>query len=148
MRGIILCIFLATIALTTQAQQAMPVKWTFDVQKIDKQSYELVITADVEDGWYLYSQYLESDEGPIATSFSFEGVEELVGKTSEAGQKKEGYDEMFEMNIVKFKNKVKFIQKIKVNKKATSISGIVEFMTCDDTRCLPPTEVPFTVHLK
>jgi len=128
----------------------MPVKWTFDAQKIDAEHFELVITADVEKGWNIYSQYLESDEGPIATTFSFDKADgmELLGKTTESGHKKEGFDEMFEMNIIKFSDKVKFIQKVKVKEGIGTISGYVEFMTCDDHRCLPPEEVPFKIALK
>lgn len=142
---------LLCFSFAAQAQHGgTPVKWSFDAQKIDGHHYELIITADVEQGWNIYSQYLESDEGPVATSFGFDLNEkiELVGKTTETGNKKEGYDKMFEMNIIKFSNKVKFIQKIKVGKGINEVTGFVEFMTCDDHKCLPPEEVPFKIALK
>ena len=151
MRGFLLaCIFICLSSVLAKAQQAMPVKWTFEIEKISSQEYDLIMTADVDRGWYIYSQYLESDEGPIATSFFFDNKDQLefVGKMEEMGKKKEGFDELFEMTITKYSDKVKFIQKVKVPKGTTEVSGAVEFMTCDDGSCLPPTEVPFTLTLE
>jgi len=142
---------LLSFTIAVQAQQGMPVKWTFDVEKTDTPNeYQLIMTADVEKGWNIYSQYLESDEGPIATSFNFDKNPrgEYLGKTEEAGHKKEGFDKMFEMNIIKFSDKVKFSQKIKAGKGVNEITGFVEFMTCDDHKCLPPEEIPFKIAIK
>lgn len=142
-------IFLLTINFAF-GQQLDPVKWSQEVLKISDTDYDLVFTANIEDGWYVYSQYLESDDGPIRTSFNFNSNEdlELIGKTTETGNKKEGFDEMFEMNLVKFGGKVTFIQRIRTKTKPTAVSGYLEFMTCDNERCLPPMEVNFTLDLK
>ncbi len=150
MRGFLLSIFFLTCTFSYLfAQQAMPVKWVFAAEKVDNQNYEIILTASVERGWYVYSQHLE-EGGPIPTSINFEEGQsiETLGKANELGKKKEGFDEMFEMNVIKYSDKVKFMQKIKVKKGTKTIKGYVEFMTCDDTRCLPPAEVPFSIDLK
>ena len=130
------------------AQGEMPVKWTFSAEKITNQEYELIMTADVEKGWYVYSQTMDED-GPIPTNISFDEGQKIerLGDATEVGKKKEAYDEMFEMQIVKYADKVKFLQKVKIEKGVKVIKGEVEFMTCDDHRCLPPTSVPFTIKL-
>ncbi len=146
---LILCLLLSSFSFI-QAQSAMPVKWTFSADKISTNEYELVMTAQVDKGWYVYSQYLESDEGPIPTSFTYENEKdfELIGKNEEVGDKKTAFDELFEMKISKFGGEVKFKQKVKIKKGVNTISGYVEFMTCDNERCLPPTDVPFNIELK
>ena len=49
------------------------------------------------------------------------------------------------MDIKKFKKKVAFTKAIEITKAEGVYKGYLEFMTCDDTRCLPPNEVPFKV---
>ncbi|RMF28069.1 MAG: hypothetical protein D6765_06545 [Bacteroidetes bacterium] len=129
--------------------QLNPVSWTFESRALGEGEYELVMTADLDPGWNIYSQYLESDDGPVRTSFYFElpdGVE-LLGKTSEEGHRKEGYDSLFDMNVVKFSGRVVFRQRVKAPA-GGHIQGAVEYMTCDDERCLPPREVPFSIALQ
>lgn len=121
------------------------VDWTYEAKKISGNEFELVFTAEVQDGWYVYSQFL-GDDGPIPTSFEMEGVE-LVGKGTEKGYKKEGYDEIFGMNLIKFGKTVTFTQRVKVESGASSISGYLTYMTCNDEQCLPPTDVDFEISL-
>lgn len=141
--------FIVMLSISIGKAQTNPVTWQHRVEKIDQQNYQLVFTAHINPGWYLYSQYLESDDGPIPTSFSFMPSTnyELIGKTEEAGNKKEGYDEMFDMNIIKYGKKVEFIQKVK-STGSTVVKGSVEFMTCDDHQCLPPTQIDFSLDVK
>lgn len=129
--------------------QLNPVSWTFSAEKITDTEYNVYLVASVDDDWFIYSQYLESDDGPIRTTFSFDKSPDvkLIGKTKEDGKKKEGYDALFDMNVVKFGGKVTFTQKVAVKAGAEKVSGWLEFMTCDDGRCLPPKEVTFDIKL-
>ncbi len=129
--------------------QLNPVKWSYEATQVSAGEYDLVFTAHIQNGWYVYSQFLASDEGPIPTSFSFEenAKVELVGKATEKGDRHEGYDELFMMNIVKFSGEPKFTQRVKVSGE-TKLAGYLEFMTCDNQRCLPPTDVEFDFTLK
>jgi thiol:disulfide interchange protein DsbD len=46
------------------------------------------------------------------------------------------------MQITYFANKADFKQRIKLKgKKPFQVKSIVEFMVCDDSKCLPPSEV-------
>ncbi len=139
----------ALLAASTVFGQLKPVKWSYEAKKVTDDEYDLVFTAHIESGWYVYSQYLESNDGPIPTSFNFEGNSnvELVGKTKEEGHKYEGYDELFAMNIVKFNGEPTFTQRVKV-KSPTTLTGYLEFMTCDNEKCLPPAEVDFRFGLE
>lgn len=135
--------------VTILAAQKSVVVWSYQVKKISATEYDLVFVADMENGWYIYSQFI-GDEGPIPTSFQYEltnGVQ-LVGKSKEAGYKKEGFDEIFGMNLIKFGKEVTFTQRIKASANVKEVVGNLTYMTCNDEQCLPPTEVPFSFILK
>lgn len=152
MSKILIFCFASVLSFFSNAQNNAPldpVKWFYVAQKTADGEYNLLITANIEKKWNIYSQYLPSNDGPVATTFSFEkdNIAELVGKTTEDGHKKEGFDEMFEMNVVKFTDKVVFTQKVKVKKGTKSIKGVVNYMCCDSEMCLPPKDVSFEILL-
>ncbi len=140
---------MVTMLTGTIVAQGNPVNWNFKAKKVSDTEYDLVLTAEVKKGWFIYSQYLESDEGPVATTISFieNDAFELIGETKEEGHKKEGFDDIFGMNLIKFSDEVTFTQRIKLKKKIQSVSGSLDFMTCDDERCLPPMTVEFAIKL-
>lgn len=128
--------------------QDSPVTYTWEAKALGGNEYELVFKAKIQDGWYTYSQYLESEDGPIPTSINFESNNETkIGKateqTSKAAYKVSGFDEMFDMNITKYKKDLVIQQKIKVKDPSKPVAGYLEYMTCDNTKCMPPTAVEF-----
>lgn len=147
MKKLILIIAL-TLGFNTFSQVLKPVKWHTTVEKISETEYELIANATIENGWHLYSQNVPED-GPIPTVFTFEtnADYELISNVSE----EEGHtvnDPVFNMRIKFFENKAAFKQRIKVlNKTLSIVKGEVEFMVCDDTRCLPPTYVDLEFNL-
>jgi len=148
-RTFILFLF-SIVKVTLFAQILDPVKWEFEFEKVDDSTYNLFFEAKIEDGWSVYSQYLESDDGPIATSITFSELDqiELDGKAEEdPANKKEGYDQVFDMNVTKYHHSLKINQKVILKAPVNEIKGYVTFMTCDDTRCLPPQDVDFVFDL-
>ena len=125
-----------------------PVTWTTSVEKLSDTEYVLVSKASIEKGWHLYSQTVPED-GPIPTTFIYddsEGTFKIAGNTSEeAGHTVD--DPVFKMKIKFFENTATFKQKVKVEDGLIAINGFVEFMVCDDTRCLPPTEVDLVFNI-
>ncbi|MFT4805228.1 MAG: hypothetical protein ACI9YE_002444, partial [Psychroserpens sp.] len=130
---------LLVFSLTTNAQVLEPVKWETSVEKISDTEYDLISTAAVDDGWHLYSQSVP-DDGPIPTTFIYKATTdyELSGTT----QEEEGHtvdDPVFLMKIKFFEDKAEFRQRIKVlNQELSIVEGEVEFMACDDEKCLAP----------
>ncbi|MCF6180577.1 thioredoxin family protein [Lutibacter sp.] len=140
-KNLLLFVFVL-FSLTAFSQIYNPVKWKTSTEKISDNTYNLVITATIEENWHLYSQFVPED-GPIPTAFTFTKTNdfELIGKPSED----KGHtinDKVFNMKIKFFENKATFKQKIKIlTNKNIKIKGEVEFMTCDDTSCLPPSYI-------
>ena len=148
MKNTFIFIFL-TYSLGIFSQIEDPLKWATSVEKTSETEFVLVSTATIDDGWHLYAQDVPED-GPIATSFTFENAKNdysLKGNTTE----QEGItidDPVFEMNIKFFENTAVFKQKIQTKSDLNFIKGVVEFMVCDDTKCLPPTEIELVFNLK
>ena len=135
--------------LQITAQMPSPVSWSFSSDHITGKEYELHFTADIEGDWHIYSQFID-DGGPVPTSFQYEETDHFtkLGKTEEKGDRKEGFDALFEMNVIKFSKAVDFVQRIKVNDSNKMIRGQVEFMVCNEESCLPPKKVDFSIPLK
>ena len=126
-----------------------PVKWTYATEKIGDNEYKITFNASIEDAWYVYSSTI-ADDGPIPTSINFDENEALksVGAIVESGEvTKDGYDDMFDMNIKKFGHAATFSQTVKTSG-PTSLSGYMEFMTCDSVQCLFPDPIEFTIDAK
>lgn len=135
------------------AQVLKPAKWTFSVNPQELQvgqEFELILEAKIDEGWYLYSSDFDPDLGPILTSLKVNlGKEfQLVGKLNPINPSKK-YDEVWEGDVTYFKKKAKFIQKVKLLKPSTAISGVVDCQTCTDVdgRCINATE-KFNLPLK
>jgi thiol:disulfide interchange protein DsbD len=131
-----------------QAKIYDPIKWTYSSEKINDKEFNLIITAKIEKGWHLYSQFIE-DGGPVPTSFKFKQSADykLIGKVSESPKAVTAFDNNFDMEIAWHKDQVVFKQGISLMKPLESISGVLEFMVCNDERCLPPTEIEFQIPL-
>ena len=57
-------------------------------------------------------------------------------------------DKILKVSANQYSNTVTFTQVVKLKGKAkTSITGTVEYQTCDDQKCLPPKKVSFKVAL-
>jgi thiol:disulfide interchange protein DsbD len=125
----ILLVLILAFSITTFAQIVTPVKWKFSSKKIANNQFELIFTANIDKGWHVYSQYLESDNGPVATSFTFEknASYKLDGKTTESKSKKE-YDANFEMNVNYFETKADFFQKVVLLQVAGHFLQAVRFL--------------------
>ncbi len=146
MRILILFLSLLTFG-TMEAQKTEDVtKWTLRVEKVDATTYDLIADVVINPGWYIYSQFLAPDEGPIPTSFAFIAGAKLMSKR-EGGKKHEAFDPIFEMHLVKFSENATFTARVKVPAGSTKLQGSYIFMTCDETKCLPPIEQKFTVAL-
>lgn len=138
-------VFLLFSFIALQAQILEPVKWHFSQETIAQDQVKLIFKAQIDDSWYLYGTDIPPG-GPIPTGFVFEEAPshyKLLGSIKEPeGESK--YDPHFDMDLRLFEKEAVFTQRIKVlSDKAFTIKGFVEFMCCDDTRCLPPTDIPF-----
>lgn len=133
---------------SAQAQISEPVKWTYSAKKVSDKVYDIYITAILDKTWHLYSQ--DAGEGPEPTSFTFVNnpIVKLDGDVKEMGTLEKAFDPNFNSVLKFYSNKVDFVQRVKLKTSANTIfKGSVTFMVCNDKKCLPPRQVPFTVNL-
>ncbi|GAA4234616.1 hypothetical protein GCM10022291_14460 [Postechiella marina] len=147
MKNLILLLAFFTFSISN-AQILEPVKWTTSIEKTSDTEAVLIATATIEPHWHLYSQNVPED-GPIATSFSFKGNANYLKKGNTSEETGHTIDDpIFGMKIKFFENKASFKQRIKLKSKTNfKVEATVEFMVCDDTRCLPPTETDLVFEI-
>lgn len=114
----------------------------------DSENSNIILHADIAEGWHLYSQNLDNDMGPIPTEISFEENElvEFSDNTIEP-EPKQSFDENFGANMSYFEKHVDFTNKVQV-KEQTTVTITVMYMICNDQMCLPPTEKTLNVTVK
>lgn len=129
--------------------QEKPVSWTFTAKKIAEKTYEVHLTATITGDWHLYSQNVGVD-GPVPTTFSFtkNPLLTLDGKPKELGKLIKKKEDVWDGVVNYYEHNVNFVQVVKVKGAAkTNLAGKVEFMVCNDEKCLPPAEVAFSVNV-
>ena len=137
------------LSISAKAQLAEPVKWSFKAEKISISEYKVTLTATMDEGWYVYSQDL-SGKGPVATRINFELSQniEFEGKPLELGNKKEVFDQNFNMAVTKLLGNATYEQVVKLNgSKISSVKGNLLYMTCNREMCMPPKNIDFNIAL-
>lgn len=132
-----ICLFLVFVSSLGYTQILKPVTWDTSVKKINQTEYLIEFTAQIEKDWHLYSMNL-ADDGPLPTLFTFDKDDDftLVGKMSEEKGITE-FDKTFNMNITYFKNSTTFKQRIKTTQSTLIITGTIDYMCCNDEKCVP-----------
>ncbi len=125
------------------AQVLIPVKWKITTEKTSDNEVIITYKASIEKHWHLYSQHI--DMAPPATTFEFEKNDgyELIGDVVESKSIEE-FDKNFDMILRYFSHEATFTAKIRLlTTDKVVVKGYLNYMVCDDTRCLPPTDEDF-----
>jgi thiol:disulfide interchange protein DsbD len=145
-------LFLSVVALVlgcvAYAQVENPVQWSAKVENLGENLYEIVLTGTIEgEEWHIYDLGPYTD-GPIATSLvvAGEGVK-AVGSPYLKTEVHRAYDELFGMEIGTCATGVQIGQKVEVSGSAPVAKVTVEWQTCSEGSCLPPTDDVLTVKL-
>ncbi|MBL0023640.1 MAG: cytochrome C biogenesis protein [Saprospiraceae bacterium] len=121
-------------------QKLSPVTWSFELLKTKGSDYEIVAPANIKNGWTLYSQFTD-ENGPVPTAFVLGNVTVPFEEKSKFTKE---FDPIFEVDVIKFKEHAIFTHKVTKAGK-NEVTGYVTFMTCDGEKCLPPSDVEFTL---
>lgn len=148
MRKISLVMFLMMFTLLVNAQISNPVKWTHTAVKIADKTYELHLTASIEGNWHMYAQDAGKGPEPTTISFTTNPLLSFDGNVKEIGKLQKFYDKNFKSVSKYYGTNVDFVQKVKIKSPiATVVKGTVSYVVCNDTRCLPPKDVPFAINV-
>jgi thiol:disulfide interchange protein len=111
-----------------------PVTWTTQAKQIDSLTYDVVITATLEEKWHLYATEMPED-GPLPTEFTFQDTTPIGPLTH--SELITGFDPIFEMELSYFDNKATFYQTINVaDQSVQDITVDLIYQACDDKLCI------------
>lgn len=148
MRKLFILFLLTGSAMITKAQDVA--KWAYSAKKLADGSYELHMTATVDQPWRIYSQHTPAG-GPVPTKITFDKNPLVlpVGKISEVGRMEKKFEDAFGVNILFYHDQVDFVQVIKLKAAVkTAVTGSIKFMCCNDTQCLSPETIKFKIDLE
>lgn len=141
--GIGILLFLVSVTLNAQN----PISWDFKLSDAGNGEVNILATATVEQGWYMYDTKIP-EGGPNPTMIEFDEIRGAVAVGDFKSVDKEAkvkFDEIFQMEIGSFTNSVTFAQRLKVtDKSAFSVIGNVRAQACNDQTCTPPLPVDFS----
>jgi thiol:disulfide interchange protein DsbD len=129
-------------AFSVRAQIIDPVKWTFAINDLNDNEFELVATATIEPLYHIYSTQMP-DLAPLPTVFNFEGTEyyEPVGEGYDLTEVPLFHDDIFEVDYHQFSGTASFGQKFKKLKDGPfPIVGELNYQACKDGMCVSLTE--------
>jgi DsbC/DsbD-like thiol-disulfide interchange protein len=135
--------------LGANAQILTPVHWSYAAKKLNATEGVIFMKATIDDGWHIYSQNTK-DGGPVKTSFTFIASKQysLIGKTTEPTPVTR-FEKSFGIDVKFFEKSVIFQQKVKLKGSGpVTVKGKLEYMTCNDQKCLPPETLDFSADIK
>lgn len=133
------------------SQVGQPVRWSFKVNKIAPNKYELRMTALIDAGWHLYSQKQPepSEVYPTRLKLNNNPLVLKSGSTNELGDKIEHKDEILGQTQYLYKSNFELVQVLEVKAGVkTQISGEIEYQACTDMSCLSPNSQKFLLDLR
>ena len=133
------------VPFIAKAQILEPVQWTVETEKLNKNEYNIVFKAEIEDGWHLYSQNTPFG-GPMPLYFDFIdtlGIERIGGVAEPEAIVH--YSDIFEIDEHFFEKEAVFTQRVKLLDDAATVSGVITGQTCKES-CIQ-LEYEFEVQL-
>jgi thiol:disulfide interchange protein len=133
------------ISLLSKAQVLRPIKWESKTSVSEAkvgETVELIFTAKIDEGWYLYSNDFDPDLGPMLTTFEFTPSDayQLVGKKpTPVGAKKKFDKEIWNGEYTYFTKTAEFRQKVKILKPNFKVQTTANYQVCSDEsgKCIP-----------
>jgi thiol:disulfide interchange protein len=147
---VIAVLTLLTLSFGSTAQIFEPVKWKFSSKVLNEKEAEVVASCTIEDKWHVYALTVSNKPdaiGPIPTTLKLDASKSYSasGKTTE-GKYITHFDPNFEMDLNYFEKSATFKQKITINSdKPFKVTGVLEYMSCNDERCIFPDPELFEV---
>lgn len=142
-------LFTALFIITVPGSAQDIVNWTVTGHQNADGTATVRFTADIAPGWHMYDMQ-KYDLGPNPTQIvivSHTGMD-LVGGIAEVTQPNRKYDELFDAEIGYYQVRAVFEQIVRLTAPTGRIRGSIEWMVCNDTACLPPDEIEFSLDLK
>lgn len=140
---------LSLLVLLGGTAAAQTVGWKSSVEHLEGDTYRVILEAAIPSGYHMYDMGPYELGGPNATTIVFtpgEGVR-LVGKIEELTRPERHFDKTFGIEIGTYAGKARFAQQVRLEAPKATIKAALEWMICDDTSCMPPSDEELTIDL-
>ena len=106
---------------------------------------DLVFSFTIQPGWHVYGPE-NGDDGPTKMTFNTEQLEgcQLEGGLRLSPAPKRVMDNVFGCEVTYFENKGSATQRLRLKGGAWKAVGYLEYGTCNDESCMPPTPIEFS----
>ena len=134
----LLMVFVAVMPLKMQAQIIDPVQWTFTIEDLNENEFDLVATATIDPQFHIYSTKMP-DLAPLPTVFDIQTSEffEAVGEARDLTDVALYYDDIFETEYKQFAGSAAFAQTFRKLKDGSfPITGEITYQACKDGQCV------------
>ena len=128
---------LLALALAAMGFSETHVKWSIGH---GKSATDLVLHAEIDKGWHLYSIVPTKGEGPVPTTITAKAPLTLAGKVSESKPITK-LDPNFGLVVNFFEDTADFTVPVKLGADPKQGAIAVRFQLCNDRTCIPPTTV-------
>jgi hypothetical protein len=139
-----------TALLSVYVSAQKPVRWKFSAKRIADKTYEIHLTARMDQPWHIYSQSTPPG-GPAATRIEFTNnpLVTISGSVKENGKLKTKNEKAFGVEVNYYEEAVDFVQLVKIKSNGkTSVTGYIQYMVGNDEKSLPLTTASFNVALQ
>lgn len=117
------------------------VAWCVKAVSTGGNAYDIVFHAAIDEGWSVYSVEDFGEMGPLPSRFEFDTLGHVAikpGLEEKSEHTVQGHDAVFDMEVKKFKHDVDFVRHFETSGSEFPVTGLFEYMTCNDEMCLPP----------
>lgn len=125
------------------------VKWTYAARKTNDSAFDIQISAQIKEGWHIYTATPLGDGSQIPTKVTFDKnpVIQLVGKIAANGKAVTEEIKELDISIQYYKNKVTYTQKI-IAHANTVLKGKINFQVCNDQTCAQLRPEKFAIKIE
>lgn len=145
---IISLLLLLLVAPLSWAQKPV-VSWSVSQQALDSEgTYRITMTADIQEGFHIYdTRSYEFGPDPTVITFKQDPSYELLGAHQILSPVDSHYDDVFELEIGTMDGPAVFAQDVKLLREAALVELNIEWMACNEVRCLPLDDQDFTIAI-
>ncbi len=134
------------LSASASAQESF-VSWSSSIEQTEEDQYQIVIQADIAEGYHIYDLAPYGGYNPTVVTFIPSAGVELVGEVTLLTPPKRYFDPTFEREMGSFYQVAQFAQSVKLVEQSGQVKVEIEWMSCTETTCIPPEEAELTINL-
>ena len=145
-----LLLFLIFLTVNVFSQKHNPISWSTTYEKLNDSTFKIILIAEIDKGWHIYSQKQPKEAISIPTKVNFisNPLIKLIGNIKEKGNVEIYKDNVSGIIQNQYENKLELNQIILLKRNVkVDITGNIIYQACTKEMCLPPATTAFSIPL-